>query len=359
MFVRSVIVAEQTVVTAAPAPYFVRVQRPQAHQPTRPSTLRPPAGCGPPFGIGRTRRAYRMRASYGLPYVTPDLVLSLSERGQTPPSGPELTALASVLVFARVNSSARQGRCVSTACHAGWPRRTSPVPSALNSSPTSGWRRPTEWRGNDRQSVVLADTLELSLRDFITVTGRDDKVAELLRSAVTTRWQAYVRPVGKMIPLDRRLLEDVLQAMHSEYQGQMVATLSWSGGSAAADADRDSGLLPRPDRRSLLGDGPENHVLSPLEPSRALTLRPYDDQADDLAVRPEKTDSASSIRSFGTVFSSVTASASGTISTSVPRSAVIRPKSPRCAASTARQRTAWRAPGRTRSGCRPAAHGRG
>jgi hypothetical protein len=97
-----------------------------------------------------------------------------------------------------------------------------------------------EWRGNDRQSVALADTLELSLRDFITVTGRDAKLAELLRSAVTTRWQAYVRPVGKMIPLDRRLLEDVLQAMHSEYQGQMVATLSWSGGSAAADAD-DSG----------------------------------------------------------------------------------------------------------------------
>jgi hypothetical protein len=43
-----------------------------------------------------------------------------------------------------------------------------------------------------------------------------------------------------MIPLDRRLLEDVLQEMHTEYQGQMVVTLSWSGGSAAADAD-DSG----------------------------------------------------------------------------------------------------------------------
>jgi transcriptional regulator with XRE-family HTH domain len=97
-----------------------------------------------------------------------------------------------------------------------------------------------EWRGNERQSVVLADALELSLRDFVTVTGRDDKLAELLRSAVTTRWQAYVRPLGKMIPLDRRLLEDALQEMHTEYQGRMVATLSWGDGPAAADAD-DSG----------------------------------------------------------------------------------------------------------------------
>jgi hypothetical protein len=43
-----------------------------------------------------------------------------------------------------------------------------------------------------------------------------------------------------MIPLDRRLLEDALQEMHTEYQGRMVATLSWGDGSAAADAD-DSG----------------------------------------------------------------------------------------------------------------------
>lgn len=93
-----------------------------------------------------------------------------------------------------------------------------------------------EWRGNERQSTTLAEVLELSLPDFITVTGRDDKLAELLRSAMTTRWQAYVRPVGKMVPLDRRLLEGVLEEMHTEYQGQMVASLSWGGGSAATDA---------------------------------------------------------------------------------------------------------------------------
>lgn len=93
-----------------------------------------------------------------------------------------------------------------------------------------------EWRGNERQSAMLADVLDLSLPDFITVTGRNDKLAELLRSAMTTRWQAYVRPVAKMVPLDRHLLENVLEEMHTDYQGQMVATLSWGGGSAAADS---------------------------------------------------------------------------------------------------------------------------
>jgi hypothetical protein len=93
-----------------------------------------------------------------------------------------------------------------------------------------------EWRGNERQSSALADLLELSLPDFITVTGRDERLAELLHSAVTTRWQAYVRPVGKMVPLDRRILEEALQELHTDYQGQMAATLSWASGSAAGDS---------------------------------------------------------------------------------------------------------------------------
>jgi hypothetical protein len=51
---------------------------------------------------------------------------------------------------------------------------------------------------------------------------------------VTTRWQAYVRPVAKLVPLDRRLLEHTLQELHHEYQGRMAATLSWGGGSDAS-----------------------------------------------------------------------------------------------------------------------------
>ncbi len=87
------------------------------------------------------------------------------------------------------------------------------------------------WRGTERQSAALADVLGLGLPDFVTVTGRDDKLAELLRSAVSTRWQGYVRPVAKVVPLDRAVLEGVLQQLHTDYQGHMSATLIPGGGS--------------------------------------------------------------------------------------------------------------------------------
>jgi transcriptional regulator with XRE-family HTH domain len=189
--------------------------------------------------MGPEHVAYGMRASYGLPYVTPDLVAAW-ERGTTTPSGPELTALAGVLWCSPGELIGAPRTLREHRVSRGLAQEDIARTVGLELLAYQRMEEADEWRGNDRQSVALADTLELSLRDFITVTGRDAKLAELLRSAVTTRWQAYVRPVGKMIPLDRRLLEDVLQEMHTEYQGQMVVTLSWSGGSAAADAD-DSG----------------------------------------------------------------------------------------------------------------------
>ncbi|MEU1030683.1 helix-turn-helix transcriptional regulator [Streptomyces mirabilis] len=189
--------------------------------------------------MGPEHVAYGMRASYGLPYVTPDLVLAW-ERGTITPSGPELTALAGVLWCSPGELIGAPRTLREHRVSRGLAQEDVARTVGLELLAYQRMEEADEWRGNDRQSVALADTLELSLRDFITVTGRDGKLAELLRSAVTTRWQAYVRPVGKMIPLDRRLLEDVLQEMYTEYQGQMVVTLSWSGGSAAADAD-DSG----------------------------------------------------------------------------------------------------------------------
>ncbi|MFF2129204.1 helix-turn-helix domain-containing protein [Streptomyces olivochromogenes] len=189
--------------------------------------------------MGPEHVAYGMRASYGLPYVTPDLVLAW-ERGTITPSGPELTALAGVLWCSAGELIGAPRTLREHRVSRGLAQEDVARTVGLELLAYQRMEEADEWRGNDRQSVALADILELSLRDFITVTGRDAKLAELLRSAVTTRWQAYVRPVGKMIPLDRRLLEDVLQEMHTEYQGQMVVTLSWSGGSAAADAD-DSG----------------------------------------------------------------------------------------------------------------------
>ncbi|QIZ01949.2 helix-turn-helix domain-containing protein [Streptomyces sp. S1D4-11] len=217
----------------------MRVQRPQAHQPTPPFNAPAARRLRAALGMGPEHVAYGMRASYGLPYVTPDLVAAW-ERGTTTPSGPELTALAGVLWCSPGELIGAPRTLREHRVSRGLAQEDIARTVGLELLAYQRMEEADEWRGNDRQSVALADTLELSLRDFITVTGRDAKLAELLRSAVTTRWQAYVRPVGKMIPLDRRLLEDVLQEMHTEYQGQMVATLSWSGGSAAADAE-DSG----------------------------------------------------------------------------------------------------------------------
>lgn len=193
------------------------------------------------LAMGPEHVAHGLRTSYGLPYVSADLVAAW-ERGQVAPTNPELSALAAVLWCSpgellgkprtlREHRIARGLAPEDVARTAGLE-----LPAYLRMEDTN------VWHGNERQATALAEMLDLSLPDFVTVTGREAKLAEMLRSAVTTRWQAYVRPVAKTVPLDRRLLEDTLQQLHQDYQGQMVASLSWAAGSAASessDAGRD------------------------------------------------------------------------------------------------------------------------
>ncbi|WP_408055989.1 helix-turn-helix domain-containing protein [Streptomyces blattellae] len=201
---------------------------------------------GPPFdapaarrlrtalGMGPEHVAHDLRASYGLPYVSPDLVVAW-ERGAITPTGPELTALAGVL-------------WCSPGDLIGQPRTLREHRTARGMAPEDVARsiglglaaylrmeETGDWRGTDRQASALASLLGLSLPDLVTVTGRAPILAELLRSAVTTRWQAYVRPVAKLLPLDQRLLEVTLQELYQAYQGRMVATLSWGGGIDSSD----------------------------------------------------------------------------------------------------------------------------
>ncbi|WSU56142.1 helix-turn-helix transcriptional regulator [Streptomyces sp. NBC_01092] len=185
--------------------------------------------------MGPGHVAYGMRVSYGLPYVTEDLVIAW-ERELASPNSSELTALAGVLWCS-------PGELL------GKPRTLREHRIARGLAPEDVARavghevltylrmeENDDWRGTDRQSAALAEVLGLTIPDFITVTGRETRLAEMLRSAVTTRWQAYVRPVGKMVPLDRRLLETALQELHQNYQGQMTATLSWGGGNGDSSA---------------------------------------------------------------------------------------------------------------------------
>ncbi|MGW1912379.1 helix-turn-helix domain-containing protein [Streptomyces sp. NPDC002076] len=191
------------------------------------------------LGMGPEHVAYGLRASYGLPYVTPDLVIAW-ERGAAAPSHPELTALAGVLwcspgeLLGRPQTL-REHRIARAVAPEDVARAVDMDLRTYLHMEEGG-----QWRGNERQSAALARVLDLGLPDFVAVTGREAKLAELLHSAVTTRWQAYVRPVAKLAPVDRTVLEGVLQELHEDYQGHMAATLSWGGGStSASESGRD------------------------------------------------------------------------------------------------------------------------
>jgi transcriptional regulator with XRE-family HTH domain len=185
--------------------------------------------------MGPEHVAHGMRVSYGLPYVTPDLVVAW-ERGTAAPAASELTALAGVLWCSPGDligrpQTLREHRIARGVAPEDVARAVGvALPAYLRMEETD------DWRGTDRQSAALADVLGLALPDFVAVTGREEKLAELLSSAVSTRWQAYVRPVAKLAPLDRRVLENVLQVLHQDYQGHMAATLSWGGGSGDSSA---------------------------------------------------------------------------------------------------------------------------
>ncbi|WUT06195.1 helix-turn-helix transcriptional regulator [Streptomyces sp. NBC_00704] len=213
------------------------VSRPAAH------TRQP----GPPFDAPAARRlrvalgmtpghvAQGLRASYALAHATPDLV-NAWERGALTPAHAELTALAGVLWCSPAEligrpRTLREHRVARGLAPEDVARAVGHEFLAYTRMEESG-----QWRGTDRQNALLADLLDLALPDLVTVTGREGELAGLLRSATGTRWQAYVRQVARIVPLDRRLLEDTLRELHQDYQGRMAATLSWGGGRAAGDA---------------------------------------------------------------------------------------------------------------------------
>jgi transcriptional regulator with XRE-family HTH domain len=190
--------------------------------------------------MGPEHVAYGLRSSFGLPYVTPDMVAAW-ERGTLAPTNPELTALSGVLWCStdELIGPPRTLRQHRTAL--GLAAEDVARAVGLGLSAYLRMEETDEWHGTDRQSAALADVLDLSLPDLITVTGREAKLTELLRTAVTTRWQAQVRPTAKLLSLDRRLLEDVLREMHTDYQSRMTATPAWANGTAATDSGDDAG----------------------------------------------------------------------------------------------------------------------
>ncbi|MFC8225606.1 helix-turn-helix domain-containing protein [Streptomyces sp. NPDC057287] len=170
--------------------------------------------------------AYGLGAQYGL-RITAETVMAW-ERGTALPGERELMALAGVLWCApgellAAASSLRDHRLARDLAVDELARTLGMTVAAYQRIEDSG-----RWRGNERQAVSLCEALDMSAAQFLTATGRNEELAGLLTRAVTTRWQAYVRPVDKLVPLDRILVQDVLEQLHSDYQSLMVSTLSWN-----------------------------------------------------------------------------------------------------------------------------------
>ncbi|MFJ2768062.1 helix-turn-helix domain-containing protein [Streptomyces sp. NPDC087300] len=209
------------------------------HQPTPPFNFPAARRLREALGMAPGHVAYGMRASYGLAHITPDTIMAW-ERGLSSPTSAELTALAATLWCSpgELMGAARTLREHRLA------RGLAPEDVARESGvEIQAYLRMEEtgvWRGNERQSAALARVLDLALPDFVHVTGRAEPLTELLRSAVTTRWQGYVRPVSKLLAVEKRQIEGVLRQLHEDYQSRMARTLSWGGG-AGSDASGEAG----------------------------------------------------------------------------------------------------------------------
>ncbi|MGW4705147.1 helix-turn-helix domain-containing protein [Streptomyces sp. NPDC004285] len=206
------------------------------HQPSPPFAAQAARRLREGLGMAPGHVAYGLRAQYGL-LVSPDLVVAW-ERGLAIPSEQELTALAGVLWCAPADliaaaSTLREHRVARGLPAEELARRVGVSASAYQKMEDEG-----RWRGSERQTAALAEVLGLGPRELITATGGDEALAETLRDAATTRWQAYVKPTVKLVPLPKRVVESALQQLHTEYHARMTAISSWGASGATGDEGR-------------------------------------------------------------------------------------------------------------------------
>ncbi|MFB9515812.1 helix-turn-helix domain-containing protein [Streptomyces purpureus] len=181
--------------------------------------------------------AYGLRAQYGL-MVTPDTVIAW-ERGHLPPTARELTALAGVLWCAPAELLAAATTLKEHRMARGIPPEDLARRVGLDAGAYRRMEESNRWKGNERQTGALAEALGLTPRALVAATGRAAELAEVLKDAATTRWQAYVKPVAKLVALDRAALERVLQQLHGEYHARMAATSSWGASGGSGESGRE------------------------------------------------------------------------------------------------------------------------
>lgn len=213
-------------------PYADPVHRPSSDPPRLPFDASAIRRLRAQLGMNHSHIAHAMWISYGTP-VRPETVAAW-ERGELVPRASELPALAGALWCDPSDLMSTP----TTLLEHRWARGIAPsdLARAIGMSLSDYERMEAQgrWTGNERQTTALADVLGLSLPELLTVTGGDRRLDALLREAVATRWQAYVKPVTALVPLPRHRIEPVLRGLHSEYQSVMVATLNWGNDVPAA-----------------------------------------------------------------------------------------------------------------------------
>lgn len=185
------------------------------------------------LGMAPGHVAYGMRASYGTAHITPDHITAW-ERGTALPTASELTALAGALwcnprELMGAPRTLREHRLARRLAAEDVARATGLTLGAYHHMEETD-----QWTGDKRQSAKLGSLLNLPPRDFIAITGLEDELARLLTEAVSTRWQAHIRAIARLVSMERGDLQDPLRDMHHEYQTLMAATLSRAGGTTAS-----------------------------------------------------------------------------------------------------------------------------
>jgi transcriptional regulator with XRE-family HTH domain len=174
-----------------------------------------------------------MRVSYGMTHVTPHHVAAW-ERGEVVPTAGELTALAGTLWCSPGELMGRPRTLLEHRLARGVAAEDVARVTGLTLDAYRRMEETGRWTGDRRQAVKLGGLLNLPPRDLIAVTGLEDELAGLLTEAVSTRWQAHIRAIAKLVSMDRRDLQEPLRVMHQEYQTLLAATLSRAGGATAS-----------------------------------------------------------------------------------------------------------------------------
>lgn len=177
--------------------------------------------------------AYGMRASYGMTHISPEHIAAW-EREAALPTASELTALAGALWCAPGELMHRPRTLLEHRLARGVAAEDIARATGLTLAAYLRMEEAGRWTGDKRQAAQLGSLLNLPARDFVVVTGLEAELAGLLTEAVSTRWQAHIRDIARLVSLDRRNLKEPLRAMHQEYQTLLTATLSRAGGATAS-----------------------------------------------------------------------------------------------------------------------------